>query len=158
MQPAPTAPKFSGFFGAQDETRIYYEVEGSGPPLIFCYGLLCKRDHWRHQISYFKERFTIVTFDYRGHQLSDLPKNHHNISLPWCARDIVSLMNHLDIPEAVVLGHSLGVAVISHLGEMAPERLKGSVLVCGSVNNPFQHMFFSNKMDAVYRSFARLYE
>jgi len=50
------------------------------------------------------------------------------------------------------------VAVISQLIKSSPERLQGVVMICGAVENPFQHMFFTNKMDTIYRNFAWAYE
>jgi pimeloyl-ACP methyl ester carboxylesterase len=147
-----------GFFKTEDGTSIYYEVVGKGRPLIFCYGLVCRREHWHHQIKHFKNTFKVITFDYRGHHCSGSPANDQNLTLEWCARDIIKLMEHLGIEQAVGLGHSLGVAVLTHVARLAPEKLKGMVLVCGSVMNPFQKMFFSNRMDFVYHLASAFYD
>src|SRR5690606_30748249 len=104
-----------GLFQSRDGTAIYYETAGKGRPLIFCYGLMCRRDHWRRQLPHFESRYQIVQFDYRGHQRSALPRNDRNLTLEWCAKDIQDLMNFLNLEEAVCLGHSVGVPVLTHL-------------------------------------------
>jgi pimeloyl-ACP methyl ester carboxylesterase len=147
-----------GFFTALDGTPIYYEVTGHGKPLIFCYGLVCRKEHWHHQIRHFCKEYQVITFDYRGHHASGIPKNDQNLTLQWCGQDVLSLMDHLGLKEAVALGHSLGVPVLTHAAALDKKRLRGLVLVCGSVINPFSRMFFSSRMDVVYQVLATSYE
>lgn len=148
----------NGLLQSRDGTPIYYEVQGEGRPLIFCYGLLCRRDHWKHQIPYFASRYQIIQFDYRGHQRSALPKNEKNLTLEWCARDIQDLIQFLDLKEVACLGHSVGVPVLTHLALMEPQRVKANVFICGSVNNPFEQMLFTHRLDAVFEASAHLFE
>lgn len=148
----------NGMFPARDGTPIYYETHGTGRPLIFCYGLLCRRDHWKHQVPYFAARYQVILFDYRGHQKSAMPRNERNLTLEWCARDIQDLMRYLELSEASCLGHSVGVPILTHLAQMEPERVKANVFICGSVNNPFQQMLFTHRLDALFEASSRLYE
>ncbi len=147
-----------GLFQSRDGTSIYYEVSGTGRPLLFCYGLLCRRDHWRRQLPHFAPNYQTILFDYRGHQRSAMPKNDRNLTLEWCARDIQDLMNFLGVEEVACLGHSVGVPILSHLALMEPERVKANVFVCGSVHNPFQQMLFTDKLDPIFEWAARLNE
>lgn len=146
-----------GFFRAQDDTPIYFEVQGKGRPLLLCYGLLCRREHWRHQLDRFASDYQILTFDYRGHQRSGRPRNDRNLSLHWVARDIRSLLDHLGLEEAVGFGHSLGVPVLAQALSEEP-RFKGAVLICGSVTNPFEHMFYTDRIQKLYRFTAMAHE
>lgn len=147
-----------GLFLARDRTSIYYEVQGEGKPLLFCYGLTCRRQHWRHQIRHLAHRYQIVTFDYRGHHASATPPNDRNLTIEWCARDIEDLMNHLGLEEAVCLGHSMGVPVLANAALLLERRMKGMVWVCGAVHNPFDYMFFTNRLNYLYRASAFLFE
>jgi pimeloyl-ACP methyl ester carboxylesterase len=151
-------PRRQGFFNSRDGTPIFYEISGQGRPLIFCYGLVCRRDHWRHQIRHFSRDYQIITFDYRGHHRSGTPQNDQNITLEWCAKDVQDLIHFLDLKEAVCFGHSMGVPVCTLLSLLEPERVKGVVLICGSVSNPFHGMFFTDRMDRVYKWSSKLYE
>ena len=148
----------NGLFQSRDGTSIYYEVHGTGRPLILCYGLLCRRDHWKHQIPFFAPHYQIIQFDYRGHQKSAMPRNEQNLTLEWCARDIQDLIHFLDLKEVACLGHSVGVPVLTHLALMEPERIKAQVFVCGSVNNPFQQMLFTDRLDALFETASKIHE
>jgi len=143
--------KWQGLFKGSDGTSLYYEVQGEGPVLVFCYGLTCRREHWRHQIDYFSSNYQVVTFDYRGHHCSSSPFNDQHLTLDWCAQDIVDLFKHLNISKAVVLGHSFGVPLLSKFIPMLPGKVEGAVFICGSVTNPFENMFNSNRMTFVHR-------
>jgi len=142
---------WQGLFKASDGTSLYYEVLGEGRPLVFCYGLTCRKEHWHHQLEYFSKKYQVITFDYRGHHHSSTPANDQNLTLDWCARDLVDLFGHLKLKEAVVLGHSFGVPVLSKFIPLLPDQVAGAVFICGSVTNPFENMFHSNRMTRVHR-------
>jgi pimeloyl-ACP methyl ester carboxylesterase len=150
-------PKVQGIFNSRDGTTLYYEVFGEGKPLLFCYGLLCRREHWHHQLNHFAKKFQVIQFDYRGHQFSSRPQNDRHLTLDWCARDAQDLLDHLKIDSTIVLAHSMGVPVACHLLKMEP-RVRGGIFICGTVTNPFKKMFHSNRMDYVYRASSLLYD
>ncbi len=151
-------PDETGLFLTRDGTSIYYEVRGSGKALLFCYGLVCRIEHWRHQLIHFQNQYRLITFDYRGHHRSSVPENDRHITLEWCARDLQDLIRHLRLEEVVILGHSLGVPIGSLASVLEPSIVKALVLICGAMKNPFSHMFHSDKMNQIYRIGARLYE
>ncbi len=153
----PTAAPRQGFFQAEDGTPIYFEVQGKGRPLLLCYGLLCRKDHWRHQIGEFSKNYQVITFDYRGHQRSGRPSNDRNLSLHWVAKDIQGLFDHLGLEEVVGFGHSLGVPVLAQALSQE-KRFKGAVLICGAVTNPFRHMFYTDRLNGLYRFTAAAHE
>ncbi|MFM8268829.1 MAG: alpha/beta fold hydrolase [Pseudomonadota bacterium] len=140
-----------GLFKAEDGTSLYYEMKGQGRPLVFCYGLTCRKEHWHHQIEHFSKKYRVITFDYRGHHNSSKPANDQHLTLDWCAKDLVALFDHLELKEAVVLGHSFGVPVLSKFIPLLPGKVTGAIFICGSVTNPFDHMFHSNRMTRVHQ-------
>lgn len=146
-----------GVFFSRDGTRLYYETRGQGLPLVLCYGLTCKMEHWRHQIGYFSNSYQVILVDYRGHHRSGLPKNEKNLTLQWCANDVEDLIRYLKLKRVVALGHSMGVSVLTHLAISAPELIGGLIFVCGTVDNPFHHMFHSDKLDTVFDKFSKIY-
>jgi len=150
-------PTQQGFFTSEDGTSIYYEMAGQGKPLVFCYGLVCRREHWRHQLDYFVRDYRVIVFDYRGHQRSEIPANQKNLTLDWCAKDVIALVNHLELDEVVVLGHSMGVPVAALAAGKVPELIKGLVLICGTVINPFDGMFNTNRLMTLYQGMDFLY-
>ena len=62
-----------GYIRSFDGTRLFYSIEGKGPPLIFCYGLVCSSLHWTYQIEYFRKNYQAIWFDYRGQHRSEEP-------------------------------------------------------------------------------------
>lgn len=155
-EPVLGPPDEYGFLRSDDGTPVYFESRGTGPVLLFCYGLLCRREHWRHQVAFFQKHFRVVMFDYRGHQRSPIPVNDRNLTVDWCTRDAQAVIHRLGITEFAAFGHSLGVPVVAELAVREPERCKAAILICGAVNNPFDQMFFTNRVDRVFEwtSFA----
>lgn len=158
MDPVLTNPDESGFLQSDDGTPLYYESRGKGPVLLLCYGLLCRREHWRHQVGFFQKHYRVILFDYRGHQRSPIPANDRNLTVDFCARDAQAVINRLGIDSFVAFGHSLGVAVVAELGVREPTRMKAGVYICGTVNNPFEQMFFTNRVDGVFKWTAKAFE
>ena len=52
---------------------LYYEVTGQGEPILFIHGLGSSTRDWEPQVSFFFQRYRVVTFDVRGHGRSDKP-------------------------------------------------------------------------------------
>lgn len=130
-----------GFVESYDKTSIYYEVEGSGQPLIFCYGVVCNHLQWKYQTKHFKKKYQIVHIDYRGHNRSGSPKKKEGLTIQGCAQDLHAVITKLRIKKAVLLGHSMGVNVIFQFAALYPEKVAGLVSICGTTLNPFKTMF-----------------
>ena len=147
-----------GFFPADDGTSLYYEVLGHGRPLVLCYGLTCQREHWRYQVEHFSKHYQVVLFDYRGHPCSDIPKNEKHLTVEWCGKDVLSLIRYLKLERPVCMGHSLGVSIVVSAISQCPELFHGAVFVCGAVSNPFDHMFHTDKLNAIFQIYSKLCE
>ena len=50
-------PARHGYVKSFDGTRLFYSVEGTGKPLVFCYGLVCSSLHWTYQIDHFHRNY-----------------------------------------------------------------------------------------------------
>lgn len=133
-----------GFLKSFDGTKLFYSVEGNGPPLIFCYGLVCSSLHWTYQIEYFKQKYKTVWFDYRGHQNSEMPKDPNTLSIPHFAQDLRYILDELKIEKAVFLGHSMGVNVVLDFYKLAPDRFAGLILANGAARHPLETLFHVN--------------
>lgn len=147
----------NGFFKTFDGTRLFYSIEGSGPPLVFCYGLVCSKLHWSYQMEYFKKNYTVIWFDYRGHHNSDVPKPEQ-LTIANIAHDIECLLDELQIPRATLLGHSMGVNLVLEFYRRASHRVEAMVLANGSARGPLETMFRSNIMQMVVPLAHKLYE
>ncbi len=132
--------KETGTFLSFDNTSIYYEVHGTGDPLILCYGLGCPINHWHRQISHFSQTHQVIAFDHRGLHGSSMPAHADSLTIQSIARDMNSLMEHLKIEKASFWGHSFGVPCVFEMYQLYPEKVSSFVLVNGFTRNPFPDM------------------
>jgi pimeloyl-ACP methyl ester carboxylesterase len=116
-----------GQFTASDGTRIAFGDEGKGRPLVLLHGLMAHGGFFRNQRA-LAGSFRLINVDLRGHGQSR--GNGKAPTVDLLARDIAELADHLDLEGAIVLGWSLGAAVLWRL--LAGEgggRFAGAVVV-----------------------------
>lgn len=100
--------KFTSF----DGTKISYRVAGRGSKTILCFnGIGAAKWTWLPLEEAFKDRFRIITWDYRGHGLSETPKDTTKVTFEDLVEDALFLIKILKIKKAVLLGHSSGFHV-----------------------------------------------
>src|SRR5262249_42740606 len=106
--------------------RFSYELHGEGSrALVLLPGLLFPSrmdDPLAEALSARGNR--VITFDLLGHGSSDRPRDMWRYSMPIFAREVLALLDHLELDEAVVGGTSLGANVTLELAALAPERLR----------------------------------
>jgi len=154
----PNLIREKGFVRAEDGTSLFYEIQGEGRPIVLNPGLTCRRRHWRHQIDHFSKKYSVITWDYRGHHASEIPRNDRHLTLEWCGRDLLSLTRSLKLEKPVVMGHSMGVPVVTEALRQDPGAFRAAVFVCGAVSNPFEHMFSTNRLHKFFQWYTSLYE
>lgn len=102
--------------------------QGSGPPLILIHGFPLQRKMWHPQIQAVTGAgFRLVTPDLRGFGESDAPDGPYSMEI--FADDIVALMDHLAIGQAVIGGMSMGGYVLMNLLDRYPERVAGACFI-----------------------------
>lgn len=95
-----------------DGTTLAYEDYGTGPALVFVAGAMLNTDMWEYQIPFFAERgYRCIALDRRGHGRSDRPRGGYDIDTT--ADDLAALLDHLDLTDATLIGHSTGGAEIA---------------------------------------------
>ncbi len=115
------------------EVRLYYEIQGRGPDLLFISGLAGGTWSWFAQIPFFQEHYRIITLDNRGAGRSDLPPGPYRMA--DFAADALCLIDHLKVERAFVVGISMGGMIAQELALLAPDRLTALVLAvthCGA--------------------------
>lgn len=152
------APITHGYVKGFDGTKLFYSVEGSGPPLVFCYGLVCSSLHWTYQIEYFKKNYQTVWFDYRGHQNSDTPADLRSITIENIARDLGAIMDELNLPKATLLGHSMGVNVVLDFYRQFPNRVKAMVLANGTPKRPLETLMGTNFTEVLFSAARKVHQ
>lgn len=117
--------------------RIAYSEYGSGPrPLILIHGmLLSQRMHEPLARDLAKKGNRVITIDLLGHGLSERPRNMWRYSMSFFGEQVVALMDHLELDEAVIGGSSLGANTTLEVAAAAPERLRGMVLEMPVLDN-----------------------
>jgi len=114
-----------------DGVNLYYEEQGSGPPLLFIHGLGSSARDWDQQIPEFSSRgYRVIAFDLRGHGQSDKPPGPY--TLPLFAADTAALLERLGVDPANpahVVGVSLGGGVAFQLAIDRPALVKTLTIV-----------------------------
>ena len=109
---------------------IYYEMAGSGEPLLLISGLGYGLWQWHKMIPGLAEHFQVIAFDNRGAGQTDKPAGPYTAQM--LAADTAGLLDAIGIDKAIVLGHSMGGFVAQAMALDAPHEI--STLVLASTN------------------------
>jgi pimeloyl-ACP methyl ester carboxylesterase len=112
-------------------SRLYYEEEGSGQPLIFTHGASQDTLSWHENIDHFAQRYKVYAIDLPGHGKSGLVQNRPTRSADEHAAAIAGFMHALDIRRPILVGHSMGAAISITASLNYPEQVRGVVAVDG---------------------------
>jgi len=115
-------------FTAGDGCRLAYRIDGSpsSPPLILANSIATTHRMWDRQIGELTRSFRVFRYDMRGHGGSDVPDGAY--SLDRLGRDVLELLDHLDIDHTHFCGLSLGGMVGQWLGVHVPDRIDHLIL------------------------------
>jgi pimeloyl-ACP methyl ester carboxylesterase len=105
-------------------------------PLILVHGLLLSQEMHRPLAQDLAARGNrVITIDLLGHGESDRPRDMWRYSMSFFGEQVVGLMDHLGIEQAVVMGTSLGANTALEIASSAPERLRGMVIEMPVLDN-----------------------
>ncbi len=105
-------------------------------PVILVHGLLLSQKMHRPLAKALAARGNrVITVDLLGHGESDRPRDMWRYSMYSFGEQLVALMDHLEIPEAVVMGTSLGANAALEVAARAPERLRGMIVEMPVLDN-----------------------
>jgi pimeloyl-ACP methyl ester carboxylesterase len=115
----------------KDNIEINYIKEGEGEPLVLINGYCCKLESWNFQISFLKQKMTVIALDLRGVGKSSRPNESY--TLDNLAEDIKDLLEYLEIQEPIHLcGFSNGGFLVQKFVLKYPSRVKTVLLFeCG---------------------------
>ncbi|HEV8282139.1 MAG TPA: alpha/beta hydrolase [Candidatus Limnocylindrales bacterium] len=123
-------PDRTGFV-TRDGVRTYFEVYGHGEPTILfapTWTIVTSRV-WKAQIPYFARRHRVVTFDPRGNGRSDRPSNAVAYAEPEFAKDLIAVMDAVEVERAVVVSLSVGAQRALIAAADSPERVAGLAFI-----------------------------
>ncbi|SHN36319.1 alpha/beta fold hydrolase [Actinacidiphila paucisporea] len=153
-------------FTVSDGTTIHYTDWGQGRPVVFSHGWPLSGEAWAEQMRLVAEHgFRAIAHDRRGHGRSDNGWTGHHMNT--YADDLAQLIEHLDLHDAILVGHSTGGGEVTrYLGRHGTARTTKAVLL-GAVPplmlqtdaNPggLPRSAFDNIRDGVARDRAQFY-
>ena len=110
-------------------TGLYYEVSGSGDPVVLIHAFSVDRRMWAPQIPALERRFRVIRYDLRGHGNSAAP------SEPYAPHDdLRSVLDTLGIGRATLVGLSAGSTLAIDFAIAYPDRVRKLVLASPGLN------------------------
>jgi pimeloyl-ACP methyl ester carboxylesterase len=112
--------------------EIAYLDEGAGDPIILIHGFASSKNvnwvypTWVSELR--KNGRRVIALDNRGHGESAKLYDPAQYSIPTMAGDVLALMDHLGIPQADIMGYSMGGRMTAWLGLNEPQRLRSAIL------------------------------
>jgi non-heme chloroperoxidase len=112
----------------RDGVEIFYKDWGSGQPIVFSHGWPLSADDWDAQMMFFLGHgYRVIAHDRRGHGRSSQVADGHDMD--HYADDLASLTKHLDLTNAIHVGHSTGGGEVAHYAARNPDRVAKAVLI-----------------------------
>ena len=130
----PTRPP--GRVETLDGQQLYFEVHGTGGPLLLLHGFSGSSQDWIPSLEQWGTKFQLILPDLRGHGRSGIlsePFRHEQ-----AAADMFALLDHLEIRACKGVGISAGGNVLLHMATKKPGRIQAMVLVSATPYFPVQ--------------------
>jgi non-heme chloroperoxidase len=113
----------------KDGVEIFYKDWGKGQPIVFSHGWPLSADDWDAQMLFFlKHGYRVIAHDRRGHGRSTQVSDGHDMD--HYADDLAALTAHLDLKNAIHVGHSTGGGeVVHYLGRHGESRVAKAAII-----------------------------
>ncbi len=118
-----------GTITTNDGVEIFFKDWGSGRPIVFSHGWPLSADDWDTQMMFFLlHGYRVVAADRRGHGRSTQTDTGHDMD--HYADDLAAVVNHLDLRDAVHVGHSTGGGEVArYIARHGEDRVAKAVLI-----------------------------
>ena len=113
----------------KDGVEIFYKDWGTGQPIVFSHGWPLSADDWDTQMLFFLQQgYRVIAHDRRGHGRSTQTGDGHDMD--HYADDLLALVEHLDLKDAIHVGHSTGGGEVAHyLARHGESRVSKAALI-----------------------------
>ena len=110
--------------------RIYYEIEGNGPPLVLAHPITASLNSWKRDKfpDALRNDFQLILFDARGHGQSDKPREASAYAVTIMANDVLTLLDTIGIRTAHYFGYSMGAKIGFWLATHHTDRFNSFIL------------------------------
>ena len=116
----------------KDGVEIFYKDWGKGQPIVFSHGWPLSADDWDTQMIFFANNgFRVIAHDRRGHGRSSQVSDGHDMD--HYADDLAAVTAHLDLKNAVHVGHSTGGGEVVHYIARHGESRVAKAAICSAV-------------------------
>ncbi len=105
---------------------------GKGPTLLCIHGLTANHTSWESLADVLTPAYRLIAYDLRGRGESDKPSKGYSLEIH--AKDLGALLDHFDLPSAILMGHSLGAAIALYFAAHFPRRVRKLILVDGGID------------------------
>ncbi|MGE0797941.1 MAG: alpha/beta fold hydrolase [Lautropia sp.] len=140
-----------------DNVAMHYEIHGEGPPVLLAAGLGGASSYWVPQIAALARHFQVIVYDHRGTGRST--RHETSYTVDGMARDVLALLDALQLPDVHLIGHSTGGAIGQILAVDAPSRLRSMVLYASWTRaDPVMRAIMEIRREAMRLGGARSYQ
>src|SRR5579859_6336801 len=101
---------------------VHVREAGTGLPAVFLHGFPADSWMWRHQLEALSDRWWCIAPDTRGYGLTDKPRIR--VTRDLLARDVIELLDALDLDRATLIGHDWGGIIASATAFRYPDRVE----------------------------------
>ena len=139
-------------FAPVNGIRLYYEVHGTGPALVFAHGAGGNHLSWWQQIPFFSSRFRCITFDHRAFARSRDADGEAALGRRGFHAELRELRDYLEITEARIVAQSIGGRTAVGFALRNPGRCRAMVLAGttgGAVDDDVREMQAEYRQTAV---------
>ena len=114
---------------SKDGAEIYYKDWGTGQPIVFSHGWPLSSEAWAGQMVFLAQHgYRVIAHDRRGHGRSSQPSSGNDMNT--YADDLAVVIDHLDLNDAVLVGHSTGGGEVTrYVGRYGTKRVQKVVLI-----------------------------
>ncbi len=149
---ASAAPTATGYAPAKG-VSVYYEVHGTGDPLVLLHGGLTSLEVFGDNLTELAKHHKVIAIDLQGHGRTSL--GTRPMSLEAMADDVVAVLDKLQIDKADVMGYSLGGEVSIAFAARHPKRAKRLVIVSAPFKRDGWHKEMLDGMNQITSASAK---
>jgi len=119
----------NGKFITVNGAKLYYEEYGQGEPLILLHGFGRTLADWKPFIPEFSKHYRVIVWDMRGHGRSTNPDTSKVFLHATAAKDLLALIEKLNLKKVKAIGHSSGGIIILYAAIKEPDHFEAIVPV-----------------------------